>query len=141
MDLLEWGAWGVDVAVNAVRKNALKGKGYLPVGTLAWMAPEMMLPPYEGDPLLDDPAAWGKCDVYGFGCLLYELVTRLVPWPADKKFGKDEVLQAVVHEGWRPELPENISPKLKLLMHDCWLADPVARPSMVEVVDRLRGLQ
>jgi hypothetical protein len=48
----EWVAWGVDLAdlaVKAVAKNVTsKGsKGYLPVGTLAWMAPEMVLPPYQ----------------------------------------------------------------------------------------------
>jgi hypothetical protein len=42
----------------------------------------------------------------------YELLTGQVPWPQDKPFGRHEVVQAVVEDGWRPELvrPRPASP-------------------------------
>lgn len=54
--------------------------------------------------MVQDPAVQGKCDVYAFACVVYELLTRQVPWPPDKPFGRDEVVRAVLDEGWRPEL-------------------------------------
>ena len=71
------GRWGAASMLNAVRNmGSANPNSYQPVGTLAWMAPEMLVPPYQEDEVLRDVAAFGKCDVYGFGCILYELITR-----------------------------------------------------------------
>jgi len=138
-DLLGWGS---DLLLHAVRNlgTTNDANSYQPVGTLAWMAPEMLVPPYEGDPVLDNPEAYGKADVYAFGCILYELITRRVPWPSEKKFGREEVVQAVVYDGWRPWLPSYVHPQLASVIKDCWERDPVKRPTMTQVVDRLNFL-
>lgn len=58
----------------------------------------------QDEPMVRDPDVQGKCDVYAFACVTFELLTGQVPWPQDKPFGRNEVVQAVVEDGWRPEL-------------------------------------
>ncbi|AJF96760.1 ser/thr kinase [Pandoravirus inopinatum] len=95
-----------------------------------------------GTPWLDAPevirgARYSeKVDVYSFGIVMWEVVTRRRPF-ADRGFA--DVALAVL-DGMRPTIPTACPPDLADLMAACWDADPDARPSMGEVVSRLDAI-
>ncbi|CAI0396094.1 unnamed protein product [Linum tenue] len=92
-------------------------------GTYRWMAPEVINhQPYDQ-----------KADVFSFAIVLWELVTAKVPYESMTP------LQAALG-GLRPELPQNIHPKLLDIMQRCWEKDPDKRPSFSEITIELEKL-
>ncbi|KXZ55607.1 hypothetical protein GPECTOR_2g1157 [Gonium pectorale] len=82
-------------------------------GSVCYMAPEVArLLPYNQ-----------KADVYSYGCIMYEVLTRqllsdgLVDGDAD---GAMEYLGRVAWSGWRPDLPASMPKELRLLVSLCW---------------------
>ncbi|XP_013397106.1 mitogen-activated protein kinase kinase kinase 7-like isoform X2 [Lingula anatina] len=90
-------------------------------GSAAWMAPEV----FEGCNYSE------KCDVFSFGIILWEVITRQKPF--DDIGGPAFRIMWAVHNGTRPPLIKNCPRPLELLMTKCWAANPVERPSMSEV--------
>ncbi|KAJ8633932.1 hypothetical protein MRB53_027268 [Persea americana] len=88
-------------------------------GTYRWMAPEV----------INHQAYDQKADVFSFAIVLWELTTAKVP------YDNMTPLQAAlgVRKGLRPELPENMHPRLLDLMQRCWDAVPSQRPSFSEI--------
>jgi serine/threonine protein kinase len=90
------------------------------VGTLPWMAPELVL-------------SGSKCnestDIYSFGIIMHELMTCEVPFEGLNQ----HQIQAQLRNGLRPQLPDVIpsgfSSEYVALMHRCWHQDPLQRPS------------
>jgi len=67
-----------------------------------------------------------KSDVWSFGILLTELVTYgRIPYPG---MTNAEVLHQVEH-GYRMPPPPSCPPALHEIMMDCWLKDPMKRPT------------
>lgn len=89
------------------------------------MAPEVMM----GQPYDD------KADVYSFGIILWEIVTRDVPYKHHTDY--NTFSRAVCHDHERPPLPADIMPSLKYLITNCWDHDPKIRPSFNELVFRI----
>jgi serine/threonine protein kinase len=81
-----------------------------PIGTVAWSAPEMLRP--EGERSLTP-----KADVFSFGVVLLEMITRKPP----------EIVGPRV-------VPSDAPPKLRTLIEKCLSADPALRPPMSEIV-------
>lgn len=104
-------------------------------GTLLWMAPEI----FRGD------SSYGKVvDIYSFGMLLWELVTRETPWISDLWVGgTDEYfisqLSCALQTGRRPSLPELSTHNSALIgvLQRCWSGDPADRPSLTVVIPTL----
>lgn len=95
-------------------------------GTYRWMAPEVINhDPYDQ-----------KADVFSFAIVLWELTTAKVPYDSLTP------LQAAlgVRQGLRPELPDNMHPKLLDLMQRCWEGVPGKRPSFTEITVELEQL-
>ena len=95
------------------------------VGTLAWMAPEVL----DGD-------RYGlPADVYSYGIVLWEVATQQLPW-LDKQHSWD--IANAVQAGERPDMTE-VPPghALAALMLRCWQADPHARPTFDAVLQAL----
>jgi serine/threonine protein kinase len=65
-------------------------------------------------------------DVYSFGIILWQLLTRQQPFP--KLRLKEEVKRAVL-AGDRPPIPSNCPPLLKELIENCWKKNPKDRPT------------
>jgi len=67
-----------------------------------------------------------KSDVWSFGVLLTELVTYgRIPYPG---MTNAEVLLQVEH-GYRMQAPQGCPPQLYDIMVECWLKDPMKRPT------------
>ena len=85
------------------------------IGTPHWMAPEM----FEGIPYT------GKVDVYAYGILLWELLTRQMPF---KGMTPIQIMNAICEEKQRPSIPKGTPESLSLLINLCWAQDPEYRP-------------
>ena len=77
-------------------------------------------------------------DVYAFGIILWEIVTRLEPY--EDKAPMQIILEVVSHD-LRPTIPHAFSASpLVPLMKDCWSADPGNRPTFTVILARLDEL-
>lgn len=94
-------------------------------GTPLYMAPEVML----GEEFNE------KADVYSFGIVLWEILTRKEPFSQYSDY--DIFVAAICDEGVRPPIPDDCIPSLRKLMTDCWDANPKKRPDFVDIVKRL----
>ena len=66
-----------------------------------------------------------KSDVWSFGIVLFEIITRgLTPYP---DMTDDEVRHKVVHEKYHPPQPKGCPDKLYNIMIRCWKTDPICR--------------
>lgn len=94
-------------------------------GTPSWTAPEVL----RGEKYTE------KCDVYSFGIVLWECVTRMTPHEGIPHF---QVVFQVGTQGLRPDLPSDTPHHWARLTADCWAEDPDVRPSFEEILDRLQ---
>lgn len=90
-----------------------------------WMAPEIIM----GRKYTE------KADVYAFGIILWEILTRLEPYEDKEPM---QIVVEVVNDNLRPTLPPPFcdSP-LVSLMKDCWGENPEQRPSFDKILERL----
>ncbi|KAG8912779.1 hypothetical protein FRC01_004903, partial [Tulasnella sp. 417] len=101
-------------------------------GTLRYSSPEM----------LDlDGQSTTRSDVWAFGMLILHVMTSKMPYA--EVFSDVKVIMAIMG-GQRP-LPENypeLPPTDPLwdMMRECWYEDPMRRPTMTEVFDKLLRL-
>eukprot|EP01120_Amphizonella_sp_Union-15-10_P007506 TRINITY_DN2538_c0_g1_i1.p1 TRINITY_DN2538_c0_g1~~TRINITY_DN2538_c0_g1_i1.p1 ORF type:complete len:499 (-),score=110.21 TRINITY_DN2538_c0_g1_i1:204-1700(-) len=94
-------------------------------GTPLWMAPEvMMFKPFTE-----------KCDVYSFGIVLWEILTKQEPFPHHNNFQKFK--KAVCYKEERPIIPSSCLPSLKNLIETCWTATPEDRPKFSTIIASL----
>nr|XP_014353003.1 PREDICTED: integrin-linked protein kinase [Latimeria chalumnae] len=103
------------------------GRMYAP----AWVAPEA---------LQKKPEEINRrsSDMWSFAVLLWELVTREVPF-AD--LSNMEIGMKVALEGLRPTIPPGISPHICKLMKICMNEDPAKRPKFDMIVPILEKMQ
>jgi len=79
-----------------------------------------------------------KCDVYSFGIILWELLTREVPFKHHDSYDTFKKAVCTTHE--RPPIPEQCEPSIKNLIERCWDRNPEIRPSFSEIVDDVKGI-
>ena len=96
-------------------------------GTPHYMAPE----------LLRNETYTDKVDVYAFGILLGELVSRKPPFA-----GLDPArVVDLVLAGQRPDLPACVPAPLADIVRDCWHVDAKKRPCFKQLQDTLAALE
>eukprot|EP00040_Diaphanoeca_grandis_P027807 m.159107 g.159107 ORF g.159107 m.159107 type:complete len:1241 (+) comp31120_c0_seq2:330-4052(+) len=106
------------------------------IGTMLWMAPE----------ILDGSTHYGKAsDVYSYGIILWELLTRRLPWDeiqSKPPFFSTDLLSAVT-SGKRPDIPDSCPDDYRELVKMCWDSDAEVRPpfAMVTLSDMFQGVE
>lgn len=96
-------------------------------GTAAWTAPEIL----KG---LDYSE---KSDIYSFGIILWEFLTRKKPF----KSMQSVKISQLVTQGARPRIPDGTPADYKHLMVACWQTNPDQRPSFAHIIDTLDCLE
>ena len=112
--LSDWGLAGIQAQISA---SGFKG-------TVAYSAPEQF------DPAIGNVSQW--TDVWQFGATIYELAAGEPPFGTEMS----RVVKGVLHD--EPQRPEHISDELWSLLKDVLKKKPQERPSMYEVIRRLR---
>jgi len=95
-------------------------------GTPSWTAPEII----RGDRYNE------KADVYSFGMVMWEMLTRRQPFEGRNFMG----VSLEVLEGKRPQVPNDCPGPYRDMMTRCWHAKPEKRPTVSEIVDFLSQL-
>jgi len=102
-------------------------KTYENIGPIKWMSPESFLKKEYSK----------KSDVFSFGVLMWEIITRQEPWAG---------LSAVqasheVAKGNRMEIPKTCNPILKNLIQMCWRENPGERPDFYQILEALLSIK
>lgn len=119
----------LDGNINSV---ATSGGGLNP----RWLAPEIL--------------SGGQCttasDVFSFGVVMWEILTRRIPWEGKTTWA----IVGDVQSGHRPPIPETIVEQDKdgesvreyvSLMEACWSHHPAERPDFGSIAQKLREIQ
>lgn len=100
-------------------------------GTFHWMAPE----------ILENQPYTLKADVYSFGIVLWEILTREPPF-AD--YPPHKIMYNVINYKERPPLDKiarECPQELVMIMRACWEHVPEKRPSFADVVQGLQSIK
>jgi len=118
-----------DFGLSQVREAAEKNrKQDDKLGSRPWMAPELFGA---------SPSYSTASDVYSLGMLLWEMVTRKIPFA---QATNGQVLEKWISEGKRETLPESCPQGLATIIEDCWAQAPKKRPSLDVIILRLNTL-
>ena len=110
--------------------NLLKG-----IGSVQWMAPEELK-------CLDGLNE--KVDVYSFGIIIWEMITRVPPY---KDMEISKVINQVCNEDRKPDYnlilkyKDNVPIILLELMENCWNKTPDSRPDFEEILETLNMIK
>lgn len=129
----------------------------LRVGTIRYMAPEILQPPADID--INYFGTFAKADLYQFGLVIWEVSqkTSLPPYRPNPEFRLpfydkvpenprfEHMIQVVCNEHYRPHIEEcwlrnPVLSRLAELMPECWRQDPNARMDTLAVKKRLKEL-
>eukprot|EP01121_Diplochlamys_sp_Union-15-3_P012670 TRINITY_DN382_c0_g1_i2.p1 TRINITY_DN382_c0_g1~~TRINITY_DN382_c0_g1_i2.p1 ORF type:complete len:194 (+),score=26.11 TRINITY_DN382_c0_g1_i2:117-698(+) len=120
--------WHIKVTDFGMAKLIRKGPNAMQmtgnVGTLAWVAPEVL------DPSVTTYTE--KVDVYSYGVVLWEIVTSDIPFT-----NVEAGLRSMVIGGARPDIPIETPKFWKQLIRQCWQQDPEKRPSFRDISRKL----
>eukprot|EP01116_Phalansterium_solitarium_P008208 TRINITY_DN2170_c0_g1_i1.p1 TRINITY_DN2170_c0_g1~~TRINITY_DN2170_c0_g1_i1.p1 ORF type:complete len:192 (+),score=42.35 TRINITY_DN2170_c0_g1_i1:257-832(+) len=96
-------------------------------GTPSWTAPEVLRNEHYTE----------SADIYSYGVVLWELVTRSEPHQGMPPF---QVVFAVGTQGLRPTIPDSCPSEFRQLIEDCWSEIPHDRPKFDQMMKRLEDM-
>lgn len=81
-----------------------------------------------------------KTDVYAFGIILWEMLSGHVPYNHIVVRDQWDLMWRIM-QGMRPDMKmiSDAPRELQSLVNRCWRQEPKERPTMLQVVDELRG--
>jgi len=97
------------------------------VGTVCWIAPEI----FSNKKLYSE-----KADVYSYGMILWELITREMPFDDTETF----TIPVLVTKGKRPKIPKATPKDWTKLVKKCWEQKPEKRPTFPQILHILDGM-
>ena len=97
-------------------------------GTVQWMAPEVL-----ANRSYDE-----KADIYSFGIIVWELLTRECPYEGMTAI---QCALAVLNRDKRPEIPKWCPPQLHALIKSCIKTEPSERPSFPQIILALDAIE
>ncbi|CAN0121978.1 unnamed protein product, partial [Laminaria digitata] len=77
-------------------------------------------------------------DVYSFGIVTWEVLTRELPW-ADQPFARD-IFVRVAMKGERPIIPTNCPSGMAQVIRACWAESPADRPTFHDLVNVVKSI-
>jgi len=99
------------------------------MGSLAWMAPEVLVSPKQFTK---------KSDVYSYGICLWEMFTGgHNPYPSD--VSHVVLANQIITEQWRPSIPFKCPAQWTDLIKKCWAQIPNDRPDFHDIIGILQG--
>jgi serine/threonine protein kinase len=96
-------------------------------GTVQWMAPEV----------LANMSYNEKADVYSYGIICWELLTRECPYDGMSAI---QCALAVLNRDKRPEIPKWCPPALHALIKACVKKEPTMRPTFAQIIQALEAM-
>eukprot|EP00299_Pterocystis_sp_00344_P015223 c7592_g2_i2.p1 GENE.c7592_g2_i2~~c7592_g2_i2.p1 ORF type:complete len:379 (+),score=97.52 c7592_g2_i2:163-1137(+) len=112
--------------VKTITKSVMTGSIHV-MGTVAYMAPELLM----GKPFTE------KVDVYAFGIVLWEILTRENPFNG---MSQDVIFHGVKSGSLKPIIPPDCPQSYADLINDCLHVNPLKRPTFSEIKDRLKTI-
>lgn len=116
-----------DLGFHKIKKYAGIVFGYS--NKSQWSSPEIL-----SDKRLTPPKVHISDDSYSFGVILWELITGQEPYSG---YSKEQIVQQVVVNSFRPKLPTDISEGLGDLIKSCWNRDPNSRPDFALICNSI----
>uniref|UniRef100_A0A7S4K7U5 non-specific serine/threonine protein kinase n=1 Tax=Paramoeba aestuarina TaxID=180227 RepID=A0A7S4K7U5_9EUKA len=114
-----------DFGLSCIREtDVIKDKDKVP-GTPLYMSPEVLTKGNINE----------KCDVYSFGIVLWQIMTRQDPFPEFQDF--NEFRSAICRKNVRPPIPSSVAQSVKSMMERSWNKSPSTRPSFEELIPML----
>jgi serine/threonine protein kinase len=86
----------------------------------------------------DDQYSW-ESDVFSFGLILYELVTREPAFP--KHLNQLAIVKLLIIDDKRPTIPAFVLPAVKKLICQCWKRKVSRRPTFDQILDQLEEMK
>ena len=121
----EWKLKLTDFGLSKIKQETARFTNTLQ-GTPAWMAPE----------LFDNNAYSNASDVYAYGIVLWEMVSREIPFKG-KTFL--QIMRSVCDKKERPPLSLEAPPSLVTLMQLCWKQNKVERLPTKKIITKLKA--
>eukprot|EP01112_Ceratiomyxa_fruticulosa_P013616 TRINITY_DN3833_c0_g1_i2.p1 TRINITY_DN3833_c0_g1~~TRINITY_DN3833_c0_g1_i2.p1 ORF type:complete len:543 (-),score=94.64 TRINITY_DN3833_c0_g1_i2:235-1863(-) len=97
-------------------------------GTPLWMAPEVLLGKTFNE----------KADVYSFGLVLWQMITRRELFPEYTEL--EPFIEAICYRHVRPPLPADTLPAIRDLIQACWAHHADQRPGFSQIVAALENI-
>jgi hypothetical protein len=116
----DWGSARALALADKSTKNMTKG-----IGTACWLAPEV----------INHGHASKSSDVYSFGIVLWEIMTRKEVYPG---LSAEQIIAKVANSNLRPALPPNLP--LSDIMGMCWKQNSEERPTFHQILNTLSKL-
>ena len=98
-------------------------------GTPTHMAPEVCR---------SDPGCYTvSCDIYSYGVVVMEIVTRTRPFEDKKDWNNVQLCMQIGFRGARPTLPDTLSSEISEFIENCWHSDLGQRLTINQAFDQL----
>lgn len=85
---------------------------------------------------MDGDGSSSKSDMYSFSIVIWEVLSREIPWSGESK--AQQIFYRVVLKGERPHIPSRAPPYLVDMARACWAKEPEKRPTFSSLLAKMR---